>query len=174
MRTEKYYAGIPVKEYVEKYVNIEEFEELCKACGNYNKKWCCPPFDFDVEEYWLKYDNFYILGTKIFLDEDEHSNYDDCLAQVRQHMAKELEALEVEKNGISLFAGSCVICGESNIHCARAFGKPCRCPEGMRYSIESLGGNVGLTISKLLNLEILWIEDGKLPEYFVLVGGLLY
>ena len=44
----------------------------------------------------------------------------------------------------------------------------------MRYSIESLGGNVGLTISKLLKLELEWIEEGKLPNYFILVSGLLY
>lgn len=38
---------------------------------------------------------------------------------------------------------------------------------------EAIGGNVGKTISKLCGIEIEWIEDGRLPEHFVLVGGLL-
>ena len=43
----------------------------------------------------------------------------------------------------------------------------------MRYSIESLGGNVGKTASKLLGVELMWMEEKKLPAYFVLVNGLL-
>ena len=43
----------------------------------------------------------------------------------------------------------------------------------MRYSIESLGGNVGLTVSKLMGIELEWMEEGKIPSYFVLAGGLL-
>ena len=43
----------------------------------------------------------------------------------------------------------------------------------MRYSIESLGGNVGLTVSKLMGIELEWVTEGKVPSYFVLVGGLL-
>lgn len=42
----------------------------------------------------------------------------------------------------------------------------------MRYSIESIGGNVGLTVSKLMGIELEWVQEGKLPSYFVLVGGL--
>lgn len=43
----------------------------------------------------------------------------------------------------------------------------------MRYSIESIGGNVGLTVSKLLGIQLEWLKEGQVPEYFVLVGGLL-
>lgn len=43
----------------------------------------------------------------------------------------------------------------------------------MRHSIESLGGNVGLTCSRLMKIELMWMEEGKLPPYFVLVCGLL-
>ena len=43
----------------------------------------------------------------------------------------------------------------------------------MRYSVEALGGNVGLTVQKLLGIQLEWMEEGKLPSYFVLVGGLL-
>ena len=43
----------------------------------------------------------------------------------------------------------------------------------MRYSIESIGGNVGLTLGKLMGIELEWMEEGRLPHYFVLVCGLL-
>ena len=69
----------------------------------------------------------------------------------------------------SLSAGECEECE----HCTRPEGKPCRKPDKLRYSIESLGGNVGKTISRLCGIEIEWIEEGKIPEHFVLVGGLL-
>ena len=57
--------------------------------------------------------------------------------------------------------------------CTRPDGQPCRYPDTMRYSIEALGGNVGLTVQKLLGIQLEWMEEGKLPSYFVLVGGLL-
>lgn len=44
----------------------------------------------------------------------------------------------------------------------------------MRYSIEALGGNVGRTLSKYLHLKLLWMEKGRLPAYFIIVGGLLH
>ena len=69
----------------------------------------------------------------------------------------------------SLSAGTCQICSG----CTRPAGEPCRFPEKRRYSIESIGGNVGKTISKLCGVDLEWIEEGKLPDHFVLVGGLL-
>ena len=57
--------------------------------------------------------------------------------------------------------------------CTRLEGKPCRHPGKMRYSIESLGGNVGTTLSELMEIELEWIQEGRLPSYFVLVSGLL-
>ena len=86
-------------------------------------------------------------------------------------IAEDKEALEKEYPGsISLSAGSCSLCKDG---CTRAVREPCRYPEMMRYSIESLGGDVGRTVSKLMGYELEWIEEGKLPSYFVLVGGLL-
>ena len=43
----------------------------------------------------------------------------------------------------------------------------------MRYSIEALGGNVGLTVTRYLGQKLEWIEEGRLPRYFMLVAGLL-
>ena len=43
----------------------------------------------------------------------------------------------------------------------------------MRYSLESLGANVGMTVSRLMNIELEGYEENKIPEYFVEIAGLL-
>lgn len=172
--TERFTAEIAVDEYIEKYVAVEEFLECCKACPNYDKKWSCPSYDFDVLEYWKKYDTAYFIAEKIIFDEEyvgKEVSADDVVEEVKQALSEEL--FEREKNepgSISLSAGSCSLCTNG---CSRLDGEPCRYPDKMRYSIESLGGNVGMTISKLMGIELEWIQEGKLPSYFVLVCGLL-
>lgn len=174
MKIEAYEKTIDVPAYVEGYVNIEEFLECCKVCGNYDRKWCCPSFDFDpAEDYWKKFSHFRVIGKKMCLSEEEKENWETLMAEVKAQLTEELFAEEAKHPGSrSLSAGSCHICGEDN--CSRVLGEPCRFPDKMRYSIEALGGNVGLTASKLLGIELQWIEEGKVPDYFVLVGGLLY
>lgn len=172
--TERYTADISVEEYIEKYVAVEEFLECCKACPNYDKKWSCPSYDFDVLEYWKKYDTAYFIAEKIIFDEEyvgKEVSADDVVEEVKQKLTDELFGMEAANPGsISLSAGSCSLCTQG---CSRTEGMPCRYPDKMRYSIESLGGNVGLTISKLMGIEIEWMQEGKLPSYFVLVCGLL-
>lgn len=68
-------------------------------------------------------------------------------------------------------AGHCQICEKKP--CARVEGKPCLHPELMRYSVESLGGNVERTVELYLKQKILWIENGRIPEHFMLLCGLL-
>ena len=41
------------------------------------------------------------------------------------------------------------------------------------YSIEALGGNVAETAERYLHKPLLWIEDGRMPDYLTLVCGLL-
>ena len=93
-------------------------------------------------------------------------------AEVKEKITAELFEMENTNPGsVSLSAGSCSLCGKGN--CTRPSGAPCRYPDKMRYSIESLGGNVGKTVHDLLGIQLEWIEEGKVPSYFVLVGGLL-
>ncbi len=53
---------------------------------------------------------------------------------------------------MSLSSGACLHC--KNAECTRLSGKPCRFQDKMRYSIESLGGNVGKTVTKYLRAGI--------------------
>ncbi|MBR5316066.1 MAG: DUF2284 domain-containing protein [Firmicutes bacterium] len=174
MKIETYEKTIAVSDYIEGYVCVEEFLEMCKACRNWQRKWSCPSYDFDpVEDYWKKYEQFHVVGKKMILEEEEKENWQELMAVVKEELTTELFEREAEHEGSqSLSAGSCQVCGEDN--CTRKIGEPCRFPDKMRYSIESLGGNVGLTCSKLLGIRLQWIEEGKIPDYFVLVGGLLY
>lgn len=174
MRIETFENTISVEEYIEKYVNVEEFLEYCKVCKNYNKIWACPSFDFDPIDYWKQYDNFYVIGKKIYSEGlTSESEWKEIYYAEKRKLSQFLFEKEKEKPGsISLCAGSCDIC--LNIGCTRITGGPCRNPDKMRYSIESLGGNVGLTADKLLGIELKWLNESTIPEYFVLVGGLLY
>lgn len=177
----RYAAEISVEEYMEKYVDVDTFLAACKACPNYGNVWSCPSYDFDVEQYWRKYKTFKLTASKLEFDkemlartyspEEISTLLNEVVSPEKQKLSDEL--LEMEKQfpgSISLSAGSCQTCKGG---CTRPEGKPCRFPEKMRYSIESLGGNVGLTIEKLMGLHLEWMEEGRLPGHFVLVCGLL-
>lgn len=179
--TQRYYSSISVSDYLRRYVDVETFLEKCKECPNYGKVWSCPPYDFDVLEYWRQYETLDLIAVKILFDEEYAGKsfppkeaqqiIEDSLWQVKADLSAELlEKEQAHPGSVSLSAGSCHLCGGQ---CGKADGEPCRFPEKMRYSIEALGGNVGLTISKLMGIELEWIEEGKLPHYFVLVCGLL-
>lgn len=172
MRIEKYEKTISVGDYLRDYVNVAEFLDKCRQCENYDKVWSCPEFDFDPVQHWKKYDTLEVHGLKIYLDVDENDDWQDSLHSAKESLTEELFARENDIPGsVSLSAGNCKLCTDG---CARASGDPCVHPDQMRYSIESLGGNVGLTCSKLLGIELQWVTEGQAPEYFVLVGGLLY
>lgn len=164
---------IKVDDYLKNYVNVEEFLGYCKNCKNYEKVWSCPSYDFNPEDYWKEYDELLVVARKIIFDEDvDIPRSYEIMLEVKQDMSRELYEMEKEYPGsVSLSAGSCNLCEKDG--CTRLEGEPCRHPDLMRYSIESIGGDVGRTVSKLMGYELEWIEEGKVPSYYVLVGGLL-
>lgn len=179
--TTQHTASIAVPEYIERFVDIPTFLNACKACPNYNHLWSCPPYDFEVEAYWRKYRMLYLYAIRIVFEEkyrekayspeEMQSLLDRVLPAQKQRLSDFLMEKEKEIPGsISLSAGCCQKCSGG---CTRDMGRSCRFPETMRYSIESLGGNVGLTIEKLMGLKLEWMEEGRLPHHFVLVSGLL-
>ncbi len=174
MKIETFEKTVKVRDYIENYVNVEEFLEYCKACKNYEKIWACPSYDFNPIDYWKKYETLYIIGKKIYSEGiNDDATWHEIYLTEKHNLSQELYAKEKEKPGsVSLCAGSCDLCIESG--CTRSSGKACRYPDKMRYSIESLGGNVGLTASKLLGIELQWMKENSIPDYFVLIAGLLY
>ena len=192
--TERHEAIVSVEHYLEKYVDVETFLEACEACPNYGKIWSCPSYDFDVIEYWKKYSTLELVAVKIIFDEtiagklltkeEQEDISRNSIREVKEQLAAELYEREKAIPGsISLSAGSCTLCKGASAHtengdpsegfCSRLKGEPCRYPDKMRYSIESLGGNVGTTLSELMEMELEWMQEGRMPSYFVLVSGLL-
>ncbi len=192
--TERREAIVSVDHYLERYVDVETFLEACKACPNYEKIWSCPSYDFGVIEYWKKYKTLELVAIKIIFDEtiagkqltkeEQEDITKNSIWEVKQQLAEELYEREKAIPGsISLSAGSCTLCKGACAHseegeilegfCSRLKGEPCRYPDKMRYSIESLGGNVGTTLSELMGIELEWMQEGRMPSYFVLVSGLL-
>lgn len=179
--TSTYTASIHVCEYIENYVDITTFSEACRACPNYEHSWSCPPYDFNVLDYWKSYHTLQLYAEKIVFSQEYTSKtyeQDELSELIQKVIGKEKHLLsqkmmELEQHfpgSISLSAGNCSYCADG---CTRPRGIPCRFPEQMRYSIESLGGNVGMTIEKLMGLKLEWMEEGHLPHHFVLVNGLL-
>ena len=170
---ERFEKEIGMEEYLEGYVAVDEFLECCRACPNYGRIWTCPSYDFDVMEYWKQFSRLTVYARKIYFAPGTTQEESMCIMhEVKDDMSRELFELEEKIPGsVSLCAGSCTICGPDG--CSRTEGLTCRHPEKMRYSLESLGANVGLTCRKLMGLQLEWIEEGKVPSYFVLAAGLL-
>ena len=82
----------------------------------------------------------------------------------------ELQILHPGSSRLAL--AGCDECGD--LGCSRPLGLPCRHPDRCFRSLESLGGDVALITKELFGFELLWPKDGKLPEYYMFVGALLY
>lgn len=176
----RHQATVSVEEYLEKFVDVPTFLAACQKCPNYENVWSCPPYDFDVISYWKKYRTFRLTASKIafhqaaldrtYTKEEMDQILKDVLYKEKQSLTDELyEQEKLFPGSISLSAGSCQRCTD----CTRPKKEPCKMPHKLRYSIESLGGNVGLTAEKLLGLSLEWMEENRLPHHFVLVCGLL-
>lgn len=172
-------CDVDVDSYYETYVNFEEVSKLCieeQEVLGYN--WNYPPFDFDVDDVWKSYNKLKIIAFKIDFSPEElaHTFEDKELEFILKRFERmkvkfmnEIYALE-DENSLALFLGKCNLC----MRCTREFNMPCKMPFKMRYSIESLGGLVDKTIEDLFGYKIQYAKDGKLPEYLIFVGGLLY
>ena len=175
-------AEIDVQDFVEHCVDVPRFHECCKACPNYGKTWSCPPYDFDPLDYWKPYQRFYLYAIKTITPEElleKTYELDDLLkigmeltGSVITDMNAHLEAEHEKFPGSQIIGGGmCMICGAGG--CARLKGEPCRFPDRMTYSIESLGGNVQEVLKRYLNEDIYWGKDGHLAPSYIRVGGLL-
>lgn len=176
--TEIYIKPSTIEELKNNFWDIEKFEGFCKQCRNYGKLWSCPPYNFSIEEYVDRYKYVYIVGVKIVFDEDtlssintkeKISNYTtETLHFMKNKIMNEMLKLEkLYPNSTSLSAGGCNLCE----NCSKLKNIQCVHPDLMRYSLESLGFDVGGVSSKLLNFELKWATETRLPDYFSLIAG---
>lgn len=178
--TEIYIKPSTIEELKNNFWDIEKFEGFCKQCRNYGKLWSCPPYNFSIEEYVDRYKYVYIVGVKIVFDEDTLSSINtkekiSSYTNETLHFMKNKimnEMLKLEKlypNSTSLSAGGCNLCE----NCSKLKNVQCIHPDLMRYSLESLGFDVGGVSSKLLNFELKWATETRLPDYFSLIAGIM-
>lgn len=171
---------VPLAEYCAQCVDVPKFLGYCAACPNYGGTWSCPPFDFDPQEIWDRYDRILLRAVKVpvpaelrekVLSPQEINDESHALLAPIKHdlLSSLLEQERATPGSLALSAGRCQECRV----CTKPSGQPCRQPERMRHSIESLGGDVGKTLSLYLGQELLWGREGHLPEYYILLGGLL-
>lgn len=170
---------VDVEDYYNNYVDFEKFSKLCieeQEMLGYN--WSYPPFDFDVDELWNSYNKLKIIAFKIDFSKEEldHTFEEKELEFVlkrferfKVRLMNEIYALE-DENSQGLFLGKCNLC----MRCTREVGIPCKMPFKMRYSIESLGGNVDQCIEDIFDFKVIYAQNNRLPEYLIFVGGLLY
>lgn len=174
------FAEGPVSDFVKNCVDVPRFLACCRECPNFDKRWSCPPYDFYVEALWKKYTDILLYEKKVYVDpvlrerpysqEAINELSRELLAPAKKQMTEDLLALEIKYPGSrALFAGTCDFC----TICAKALNEQCYHPEKMRYSIEALGGNVAHAVQIYFDDTILWAKGGRLPEYYILLGGLL-
>ena len=127
-----YETEIPVKEYVKDYVDIPTFLSACKTCPNYGTVWSCPPYSFDVSDFWMKYQTLKLYSSKIifpesallqtYRPEEIRQILDTCLFPEKQRLSDRMMELEKQYPGsVSLSAGACSSCPEG---CSEQTGSP--------------------------------------------------
>lgn len=171
---------LSVRDFVRDCVDIAKFEACCQLCPNYGQRWSCPPFDFSAAELWTHYEKLILqcrvipvpqeLQAKVLCQEDLNRQSRELLQPYKRAMLAEMQALEKQlPDSLALDAGSCDHC----VGCTRAAGLPCIRPNQLRYSVEALGGDVCKALKLYFDKDILWGENGHMPPYFLLLGGLL-
>lgn len=172
-------ADVDTDEYYNNYVDFEKFSKLCiEEQEELGYNWSYPPFDFDVDELWHSYNKLKLIAFKIEFSEEElehifeEKELDFILKRFERYKVRLMNDIYMleDENSLALFLGKCNLC----MKCTREFGMPCKMPFKMRYPIEALGGDVDKTVEDIFGYKILYAHDGKLPEYLIFVGGVLY
>ncbi len=173
--TERLTADISAKDYIERFRNVDYFVELCRKCGNYGKRYGCPPFDKEQLDIINRYQNVWIMGVKVVPNNPmlPLSAANDLMSPVTCEMNEELLEKERTLGGYAFgFVGKCPYCyGEP---CQRINGKPCKHPNKVRPSLEAFGFDMSKTAKELLGLEIKWSDGVHIPEYLTLVCGIFH
>lgn len=131
------------------------------------------PFAFEPSALWRRYDTLR-LYARILTPKPgtDLQGLLDGLFTEKQKLMRELIDLEQTIPGsLALSAGGCGRCGDN---CTRPQGLPCRYPDQMRPCIDALGGDISKTMDLYFQKPLVWIKDGKTPDYLTLVGGLLW
>lgn len=164
---------------IRRYRDVERIGQYCLPCPGYGKSWSCPPFDFDARTMSDGFKTVKLMATTIAFDESERIACKtaeqaarvgrQAMAEVWQWLLPQLYEMEREIPGSRCFTFRCVLCPEG---CTRPQGKPCRHPDKMRHSLESVGFDIEAMTRDLLDIHLEWSHDGSLPKHITLVTAL--
>ena len=170
-------AEVPAEEFVRRYVDLADPAAGCRPCPDYGQFWTCPPYDMAAADYWAGFDTVLLRGMQFHLtpamlerrfDPEELAEYTrELTAAHARRMDEHLRALY--PGAAVLTTGGCTLCEE----CTRPMGRPCRHPQAVGYSLESLGCDVGAAAWGELGWELLWPRRDRLPRYLTLLCAVL-
>ena len=171
---------VDADEFIGHYRNVERFEAFCRQCPSYGKVWCCPPYDFDPRTVSDGFKTVKLMATTIEFDDETRASCEtaeqaaavgrEAMEQVWQTLLPQLYEMERETPGSRCFSFRCSLCPEG---CTRPEGKPCRHPDRMRHSLESVGFDITAMMRDLLDINLEWSHDGLLPRHLTLVTALM-
>lgn len=168
---ERFETYLDIDTMLKKYYNYDVTYKKCSECSGFAGTWACPGFDFDPKAYWEQFSRFHFIVDRVY--NEGTATVED--AQERLFAEKrvyddEMIALEsVCPGSKALAAQECVKCNK----CARLSGHPCVHPEVMRYALESLGMLAVNMVRDCFGFDVLWSDGTSIPEYYLLVGGVL-
>lgn len=164
---------VEADEFISRYRDVERIGALCKQCPSFGKMWCCPPYDFDPCIVSNGFKTVRLMATTIELETTGADNVaqleKDAMQEVWQQILPQLYEMERETSGSRAFTFRCSLCPEG---CTRPEGKPCRHPDLMRHSLESVGFDVVAMLHDLLDIDLEWSPDGLSPKRITIVTAL--
>ena len=170
---------VPADELIRDYRDVERIRQYCLQCPGYGKAWNCPPFDFDPRTVSDGFKTVRLMATVIEFDETTRAACKtaeqsaemgrEAMQEVWKTLLPRLYEMERQSPGSRCFTFRCVLCPEG---CTRPEGKPCRHPELMRHSLESVGFDIVAMMRDLLGINLEWSTDGSLPKHITLVTAL--
>lgn len=168
LKLECHYSIINVKDVK---TQKELFSNMCKSgCKNFNKKYSCPPCSPGFHSCTKGYALLLVLLLRIRLNQlKDYRDYHKLRvgnAVIKPRIEKVMRALET--NNKFLGTGACRLCKP----CKKALNKPCRYPDKMRFSLESLGVDCNQLTEDVFNFPLLWYKDKTAPEYTSVVCAL--
>lgn len=169
---------------MEEYFDREKTLGYCKACPNFSKYWSCPTYAFDEAIFLKQFKYIHIIGRQFEVPREDLRNVrdpeavkkysTDKLQEIKVMTWKTLLEIENEVDGaIGLIPGNCPICETQGMACARKTNEPCRHPDMMRFSLESLGFNVVDLLKYEVGMTMKWGDTYRLPEVLTSVSAIL-
>lgn len=149
----------------------DKFSEACKiGCKNYNKKWSCPPCSPSFAN--MKHKKHFLvimlrIDGKYFSDCTEWMKLKAINSILKPKIENIVKGLANKHNGYEYISGACRKCK----NCAKKINEPCKYPDKLRYSLESVGIDCNKLVEKTLNEKLCWYNKGGKYEYGSVVGA---